>query len=174
MTQLLDEVYASNPADKIPYVTIELNHSAFRDELEQPTSIRLVRGHKDLTATLEAAAPFDPSTAVTFTAAAVAIKPPDKGIKGRQEMSLTIDAASGEIIRQLERVVAASREPIKVIYRVFVSSDLSAPQNTPVQMTILNPQVTPERVSARAVFTDVINKAFPSIYYTTITHPGLA
>ena len=173
MSGLLDDVYASNPSDKILYTTLELTHSAF--DYQSPAGvIRLVSGYEDLTATLESGAPFNPSTSVVFTASGLAVKPPDTGIKGRQEMSITIDAASGEIIGQLEKVVSANREPIKATLRYFVSSDLTEPQNTPYQMTVLNPSVKPESVSAKAVFSDVLNKAYPSINYTLTSNPGLA
>tara|TARA_R110000744_G_scaffold174929_4_gene293669 strand:- start:943 stop:1461 length:519 start_codon:yes stop_codon:yes gene_type:complete len=170
---LLDEVYASNPSDKILYTTLELLHSAF--DYQSPAGvIRLCSGFDDLTATLEAGAPFDPAAAVVFTASGLAIRAPNKGIKGRQEMTITLDAVSGEVIEQLEQVIAAPREPIKAILRYFVSSDLSEPQNIPYQMTVINPSVSPEQVTARAVFTDVLNKSYPAINYTLQSHPGLA
>ena len=173
MSLLLDEVYASNPSDKILYTTLELLHSAF--DYQTPAGvIRLVSGFDNLTATLESGAPYNPGVPVVFTASGLTIKPPDKGVRGRQEMTITLDAASGEVIQQLEQVVAATREPIKAILRYFVSSDLTEPQNVPYQMTVLNPTVSPESVTARAVFTDVLNKAYPAINYTLSSHPGLA
>lgn len=174
MTTLLDQIFAANPRDKIYYLTLEFNHSAFRDDANNPTSIRLVKGFSSLTATLEASAPKNPSTAVTFQPCAFDIKIPVKDVSGQHDMQIVIDAASGEITRQLERVIAAPREPIQVIFREFVSSDLSAPQSTPVKMVAANPQVTAKRMTVTATFADLINKSFPSIRYTLQTHPGLA
>lgn len=170
MTQLLDELFASAPINATYYLTLEFRHSAFTS----PNTVRLVQGFKDLNATLEDNAPEDPSTLVTFVASALSIKPPTKGVEGNYDMQVVIDGADGEIVRQLELVAAANREPIKIRFREFISSDLSSPQSTPIEMTLINPQVSASRVTARAVFTDVTNKVFPSIKYTLTTHPALA
>lgn len=174
MTTLLDQLFASNPRDKIYYLTLEFNHSAFRDEADAPTSIRLVQGYTPLVATLEAAAPKNPGAAVTFKPAAFNVELPVKGVDGRHDMKVVLDAVNGEVIAQLERVAAAVREPIQVIFREFVSSDLSGPQSTPIKMVAANPQVTALRATFTATFADLINKSFPSIRYTLTTHPGLA
>jgi len=133
-----------------------------------------VQGFTALTATLESNAPKNPSTAVVFQPAAFDVKLPTKDGSGRHDMNIVIDAASGEVIDQLERVAAAVREPIQVIFREFVSTDLSAPQSTPIKMIAANPSVTATRATISATFADLINKSFPSIRYTLTTHPGLA
>lgn len=170
----LDELFASNIAGQIYYITLEFNHSAFRDSEGNPTAIRLVQGFDPLTATLEADAPYDASTSVLFQPAAIDVELPVKNVEGRHDMRIILDAASGEIIRQLELVAAAPREAIRVLFREFISSDLSGPQSTPLRMTVINPQVTATRVTATATFADLVNKSFPSINYTLRTHPGLA
>lgn len=169
MSDALNELFASAPVGVMYYATLEFRHSAF-----DPATIRLVQGFDDIVATLEPGAPVNPSTAVTFTAAAFSVRTPTKGVEGEYDMQLVIDAADGEITRQLELQAAANREPIKVRFREFISSDLSEPQSTAIEMTLINPKVDKNRVTARAVFADVVNKAFPSINYTLTTHPGLA
>lgn len=174
MTTLLDELFASNPRDAIYYITLEFLHSAFRNAEGDPASIRLVQGFDALVATLEDDAPQDGGEAVTFQPCALAVKLPAKDVSGRHDMDISIDAASGEIIDQLERVAAAPREPIRVIFREFVSSDLSGPQSTPLRMIASSPQVAAARATVRASFADLVNKAFPSEVYKLSTHPGLA
>lgn len=168
MTTALDELFASNPVGQTYYITIELSHSAFL-----PTAHRLVQGNEDLVATLESTAPLNPSEIVTFKACSFDISLPEKNTKGRQDMSVSIYGASLEIVKQLELQRVANREPVKLRFREFESSDLTAPASQVIEMTVLAPKVSKGVVSFSASFTDVINKSFPSIFYKAETHPGL-
>jgi hypothetical protein len=169
MTTALDELFASNPNNKIYYITIELSHSAFA-----PTVHRLVQGFQNLQATLEDDAPYNAGEEVTFIGSAFKLSIPEKSVKGRQDLTCTIYGASFEIIEQLELQAKANREPVKITFREFESGDLSAPASQPITMTVLNPTAGPDSVSFSATFADVINKQFPSIFYKLETHPGLA
>ena len=64
---------------------------------------------------------------------------------------------------------------VQVIYREFLSSDLSAPQNNPpLRMTIMTVSATVFKVTATAGFPDLMNRRFPSLEYDAQTFPGLA
>lgn len=169
MTVALDELFASNPIDRTYYITLELSHSDFSPQVH-----RLVQGFDSLSATLEANAPYDASQLVTFQPAAFKISLPEKSVKGRQDMSVTLHGAAIEVVEQLELQAAGNREAVKVTFREFESGDLSSPASTPITMTVLNPRVKDGVVSFSATFADVINKSFPSIFYKLETHPGLA
>jgi hypothetical protein len=168
MTTALDELFASNPSDRVYFLTLELSHSAF-----SPTAHRLVQGFEDLTATLEAGAPINPGAEVTFTKSAFELKLPEKNVKGRQDMTVTLYGAALEVVEQLELQRVANREPVKLRFREYESGDLTAPASLPIEMTVLAPTVTKGVVRFGASFADVINKSFPSINYTVKTHPGL-
>ena len=168
MTTALDELFASNPIGKTYYLTLELSHSAF-----SPVAHRLVQGYADLTATLEAGAPIDPGGEVTFTKSAFKMKLPEKNVKGRQDLSVTIYGAALEVVEQLELQRVANREPIKLRFREFESGDLTAPASQVITMTVLAPRVVKGVVTFSAAFADVLNKSFPSENYTVKTHPGL-
>lgn len=165
---VLDDVFASNVKGVKEYVTLELSHSAFN-----PTVHRLVAGNENITATLEANAPYNAGETVTFLKAGFDVSRPEEGVKGRQDLTCTIFGASVDIVEQLELQAAANREPIKLRFRAFRSDDLSAPVGDPISMTVLNPKVQADKVSFQAVFADLINKQFPSIFYKLETHPGL-
>lgn len=169
MTEALNELFASNPNDRDYYITIELSHSAF-----VPSVHRLVQGFRDLTATLEDDAPYNGGEEVTFKKAAFKLSIPEKGVKGRQDLTCTIFGASFEIVEQLELQAKSNREPVKITFREFESGDLSVPASVPITMTVINPSVTKDSVSFSATFADVINKQYPSIFYKLETHPGLA
>lgn len=169
MTEALNELFASNPNDRVYYITLELSHSAFSPEVH-----RLVQGFSDLTATLEDDAPYNGGEEVTFKKSAFKLSIPEKSVKGRQDLTCTIYGASFEIIEQLELQAKANREPVKVTFREFQSGDLSEPASTPITMTVNTPSAVEDSVTFSATFADVINKQFPSIFYKLETHPGLA
>jgi hypothetical protein len=169
VTQALDELFASNPVGVSYYLTLEISHSAF-----VPNVFRLVQGFNDVTATLESGAAFNAGEAVLFLASAFEVSLPEKNVKGRQDMSVTLHGAAIEAVRQLELQRAANREPIKLRFREFESGDLSSPASPTVEMTVVSAVVNSGVVELAASFADVINKSFPSTFYKTLTHPGLA
>lgn len=167
LSAALAEAYASAPTDAVIYHTLEINHATFA------TPIRVVRDSADLDATLEADAPSDPSTEVTFTAYAFEIVPPEVTLDGAPRLQIEIDNVSREILANIE-LAMSSRELLTVIYRAFLSSDLSGPQNDPpLSLTIFSISATPLRIRALAGFQDVANKRFPGEEYTAETFPGL-
>lgn len=168
ISDALAEVWAANPVGVVRIVTLELKHSAFVDKEGNSSSIRLVNGRFDpITVTLETGAQ------ATFQPGVFKAKLPKKGSTGQRSIALELDGASREVVRQLERVADAPREPIRAVLREYAPGDLSAPGQVHDNLTLVRPRVGPNRVTASAVFNDSINKAFPSILYTTATHPGL-
>ena len=175
MTIELEELFASNMRDRDYYLTIELLHSAFRDADDNPTSWRFVTGFSELTAGLELTAPLNAGELVVFSPMAFSLDVPMANAQGRYELALTIDGASGEIVRQLELQAEANREQVKMILREYTSTDLSEPEPGSLQeFTVLDPSCTPVRVQARAIFSDPVNQLHPNQNYTRETHPGLS
>lgn len=167
LTQALKEAYASAPNNSVAYHTLEIYHPAFT------TPIRVVRDFVDLTATLENTAPRNPNTAVNFTGYAFDIVPPEVSTVGVPQCQIQIDNVSRDITANLELAIPTST-PIQVIYRMFLSTDLSAPQNNPPMiLTITSISVDVFKVTATATFGDLVNKKFPSVIYDVNTFPGL-
>lgn len=167
LSQAIQEAYASAPADVIIYHTLEIRHSAF------VTPIRVVRDLVSLDATLEATAPLDASTEVTFIGYAFDFVPPDVSAGGTPQLVIEIDNVSREILANIELAMATA-DLLEVTYRAFLSSDLSGPQNDPpMSLSIFQISATPLRIRAIAGFQDIVNKRFPSVEYTAETFPGL-
>jgi len=167
LTQAIKEAYASAPAGVVIHHTLELWHPAFT----QP--IRVVRDYADLTATLEATAPRDPGAAVTFVAFAFDFTKPEVSSSGVPQITITMDNVDRAIVANVEAALA-STELVSVIYREFISTDLSAPQNNPpLQMTILSVTADVFKVTATAGFTDLQNRRFPTLEYSAEVFPGL-
>jgi hypothetical protein len=167
LSAALKEAYASAPSADIIYHTLEISHSAFS------VPIRVVRDSVDLTATLEATAPTDPSTAVTFTPFSFDVVPPDVQSQGMPSCTIEIDNVSREILAQIEAAVSTT-DLITVIYRQYLSSNLAAPENDPpLTLTVLAITADVFRIRATCGFGDLVNKRFPSMVYTADQFPGL-
>lgn len=167
LSDAIREAYASAPAADVIYHTLEIRHSSFA------APIRVVRDFADLDATLEATAPEDASTEVTFLGYAFDLVPPEVGAGGTPQMIIEIDNVSRDILANIE-LAMASPNLLTVIYRAFVSSDLTAPANDPpLTLTIFSISATPMRIRAVAGFGDIVNKRFPAGDYTAERFPGL-
>ena len=167
LTQALKEAYASAPDNTVAYHTLEIYHPAFS------TPIRVVRDFVDLSARLESTAPRDASAYVTFVGYAFDIVPPEVSTAGVPQCQITIDNVSRDIMANLEAAIATN-VPITVIYRMFLSTDLTAPQNNPpMALTIISIQADVFKITATATFGDLVNKRFPAQLYTIETFPGL-
>lgn len=168
LSEAIREAYATAPAGVVTYHTIEIRHST----LTEP--IRLVRDTADLTAYLEADAPEDPGAEVTFLAYAFDFQKPEVGPNGSPYMPLTIDNVGREITIALENAVA-STDVVYITYREYLSTDLTGPQNDPpIHMELKTVNCNVFQVSATAGFPDRATRRFPTIDYTTESHPGLA
>lgn len=167
LSQAIKEAYASAPNTSVAYHTLEIYHPSFT------TPIRVVRDFVDLSATLEATAPRDGGQTVQFIGYAFDIVPPEVSSTGVPTLQITIDNVARDIMAGLEAAVTTST-PITVIYRMFLSTDLSAPQNNPpMTLTIISISADVFKVTATATFGDLVNKRFPSQLYTIERFPGL-
>jgi hypothetical protein len=167
LSEAIKEAYASAPADDVIYHTLEIRHSSF------VTPIRVVRDLVNLDATLEAGAPEDALAEVTFIGYSFDLIPPDVTTGGAPRLVIEIDNVARDILAAIEGAMS-SNTLIEVIYRAFLASDLSAPQNDPpLTLTIFEINATPMRIRAVAGFRDIGNKRFPAEEYSTEQFPGL-
>jgi hypothetical protein len=68
----------------------------------------------------------------------------------------------------------STTDMVSVIYREFLSSDLSSPQNNPpLSLTIMSVTADLYKVTAVASFANLMNKRFPTKEYSSEVFPGL-
>ena len=128
---------------------------------------------KNLDAFIEQDAPLNGGEEVTFTAYSFTIDLPHVDDKASPRAVITIDNVSREIIENIERAVE-SQEVIKVTYRPYLSNDLSTPQhNPPLHLVLSDIEANVHKITAKASFGDLANKAFPNDTYTPSRFPGL-
>ncbi len=173
LSEAIKEAYASAPSNQIILHTLELRHPAFVDELGQITAIRVVRDTANLDARLEASAALNAGEVVRFIAMGFELDLPPVDTMPVPEIAVTLDNVSREIVRHLD-AAAESQSVIEVTYRPYLSTDLEGPQmDPPIHLVLTEVEADIFRVSGRARMLDVGNKAFPGIYYTAKTFPGL-
>jgi Domain of unknown function (DUF1833) len=167
LTQAIMEAYASAPANVVIYHTLELYHPSFT------VPIRVVRDYADLTATLEASAPRNPNTAVTFIAFNFDFSKPEVTPSGLPQITITMDNVDRSIVANIE-LAMSSTELVTIIYREFISTNLSVPQNDPpLVMTIMAITADVFKVTATAGFPNLMNKRFPTQEYSAEVFTGL-
>lgn len=173
ISEALAEAYASAPANEVILHTIELLHPAFIDDFGEVTGVRVVRDNVNHSLTLEAGAPLHAGQVVEFVGMAFDFSRPDVLPDGSPVVQIEVDNVSRELMRHLD-AAAASPDPVTLIYREYLASDPSGPQNDPpLQLTLLSVSADTLRVRGQAGFVQVANRRFPNVDYTPESFPGL-
>lgn len=167
------EAMASSPITRVMLATYEFRHPDFKEN-GVVTPIRVVNDFVDILAKLEAGAPADPSTYVTFTAVPVSVSGPEEGdTSAVPSISIVVDGVSGHIAEQLDAALL-SPSPVYVTERIYSSNDMEAPARLPPVTMILRAVVVGDvAVNASASFYDPSNNSFPRKEYTPAEYPGL-
>lgn len=150
--KILDIVYSSAPTDIIMIPTIEINHPSF-------DPIRICAGFNDVDAMLET------SEQVTFVATGMDIALPAKDQSGQQVLTFAIDNVMGEVQQAIDASIDAGGQA-KLIYRVYLSTDLSEPAEPPLEMTIVGGVLEGSVAQIQAAYYDLLNTAWPRERYT--------
>lgn len=161
LSEAIKEAYAMAPADKSIIETLEIRH-------EGSYSIYITRGFIPVDLRLETGA------TKTFQPIGFEFSLPKNSDTGGQSLDITIDNTDCVVS---DFIVAAkeSMKPVQIIYRPYLSSDLTTPQmNPPLMLYLKNVSINIKTVSAEATFVDVVNRRFPNDYYTIGRFPGLS
>ena len=162
ISQALKEVYASAPATQRYIETLSFSHSLFSQ------TYFLTNDNMPWTFLLETGA------TVTFQQMPFKIVLPTSDGKGNQDLGVTLANIGRDLVNPIEAAIAKPSETIKCIYRVYLDTPSTAPQNSPpLQLIITGIQYNRETVSATATRSDVLNRAFPYNFYKTSDFPGL-
>ena len=152
-------LYASGGADVL-IPTLELACSAW------DSPVLLCRGYEDQTCTTEDA------RTLTFLACGMELALPARDNKGAQNLTFAIDNVTGDAQRLLDQALEAG-ERVSLTYRVFLSSDKSAPAEPPYYFTVLSGRMVGPQVQLTAGFFNAIGTAWPRRLYTTAFAPGV-
>lgn len=167
-TEAYKEALVSADTDQTILETIEVYHSNFPGA----DPVRLVSDFQSHVCTLEATAPIEPGQAVVFSAGFFRFIPPKRTSSGYTPARLVIDNV--DQVMQTLALARGSREPIQVIWRPYLSTDLSAPQiDPPIKLWLTNTNATLQSVTGTIAAPTIVNKSHPSELITPQRFPGL-
>jgi hypothetical protein len=174
-SEAIAESMASATAGDPILLTLEIYHPSFVDDNGDPTAARVVNDYRNLAATLEADAPLDASTEVTFIGVPFRYTRQEQTDSGAPAgVQIEIDNVSLAITRLLAQL-PGSLDPIRCIEREYLPSDTSAPHVLPVTKLYLSGvEVDVTSVKATVSFGDLTNRRFPVDEYTREQWPALA
>lgn len=156
---IIETVYASAPAEYVILPTLEILVPG-----HEP--IRVVAAYEDLTATLET------EETVTFKAGPFEYKEPSKDTRGNQTLTFAIANVTGEAQEAVEAALEMDAE-VPINYRVYLSTDLSAPAKQPYKMILRGGTFEGIMVQVEAGYYDLLNTQWPRKRYTSEFCPGL-
>lgn len=156
---ILSVVYASAPTSEVLIPTLEIKHPAI-------STIRTCAGFENHTVTLET------GEEVTFEASGLDVSLPERNDRGQQNLIFAIENVTGIAQRAIDDAMAEGGD-ILVIYRSFLSSDLSTPAEPPLRMVLVGADFEGSTVNVTASYMDLINQAWPRERYTADFAPGL-
>ncbi|PLY37367.1 ArsR family transcriptional regulator [Pectobacterium carotovorum] len=127
----------------------------------------LTKGWDDITAVLE-----DGETQVTFIACAIDVALPARNADGTQDLKFAISNVDG-IVSGSIRSALDDLSNATVIYRRYISTDLSSPAASPFTLAIKGGYWTAVEVQITAGYMNVLDTAWPRYRYTLPNFPGL-
>jgi len=161
LSEAIKEAFAVAPSTKVILNTIEIR----QEGVQGP--IFLVQARRSIIAKDENGDEW------TFEPAGFQFSLPPSNEEGFQSLNLAIDNVGQRVV---DFVTAAMSQPvpIKVVYRPYLSDDLSRPQMIPPLILYLKDvRLTAVQVTGRATFMDIVNAKFPNQLYTRTRFPSL-
>ncbi len=159
MSTLLAKAYASAPTDTVIIQTLEIKPSGV-------DPIRVCTGFEDQTVTLE------DDTEVTFTAGPIVVSEPARDTSGQQTLQFSIPNVAGVAQEAVDAALEAG-EQVPIVYRRYLSTDLTAPAGNPLEMTLTGGAFHGLMVAVEASYYDLLNTQWPRERYTADFAPGL-
>ncbi len=161
LSDAIKEAYAVAPAVKSIVHTLQISQGS----VQEP--VYIVQARKEFIA-------FDENNIERFFAPVgfqFSLPPSDE--EGFRSLTIAIDNVDRRITQFVE-LAKSEPEPVRVVYRPYLSDDLTRPQMIPPLVLFLKElQITAFQVVGRATFMDIVNKPFPNELYTRDRFPAL-
>jgi len=95
------------------------------------------------------------------------------GTNGTKSINLTVDNSDLQVSQYLSEAIK-NNLPIEVIYRLYLSNDLTGPQNNPpLRVYLSDVEVSGSIVSGALGWVNLVNSPFPNEYYKRSQFPSL-
>lgn len=156
---ILSQLYTSGGKDAVLH-TLELSS----DSWQEP--IFLVRDFVNHTITTEDSQTHD------AIGCGMAISLPKRDASGAQDLTFAIEGVRLQTARLLRQAIAAQVE-VKMIHRIYLSSDLTAPAETPLEMIVKSVKAQANHVEVTASMFQFIDMKWPRDVYDSVFSPCL-
>ncbi len=170
----IDVYYASAPANEVPINTIEIKNVQAYENGDPEAVLRLADGFYSLNEDGEEGIELglEDGTTAFFRSSAFGVSLPGKSVKGKQNLQFQIDNVTGEARRFIDAAIELGSK-VTLTYRVYLSSNTSAPAKPPLELTCISEKDNIQTVSVVASFHDLVNRAWPKRRYTPSITRGL-
>lgn len=156
---ILEEVNASG-GDDVIIRTLEITSEAWAEP------ILLATGFSEQICTTE------DGRILAFQGVNMSITLPKKNNKGNQTLAFAVDNTTGEVSRYVDSAVEANARAT-VIYRTYLSSNKSAPQEKPYRLVVLSGDLQGIIANLQCGYFNPIGTAWPRRILTAGYAPGL-
>ncbi|KGK20953.1 DUF1833 family protein [Vibrio navarrensis] len=170
----IEVYYASAPSSEIPIHTLEIKNEQAYQNGDPDAVIRLADGFFYVSANGEEGVVLglEDGSEAYFRSSAFGVSLPGKSVKGKQNLQFQIDNVTGEARHFIDKAMEAGSK-VKIIYRFYLSSNLSAPAKPPLELTCVSEKDNIQTVAVVASFHDLVNRAWPKRRYTPAVARGL-
>lgn len=167
--EALLEAYASCPPSARVYFTLEIWQSSFAAPARVVANVG-----DDMELGIEAGAPRDGGSMVTFLACPFTADYPEQREGQPPSTRIRIDNVNRELVPQI-RAALGTREYIQILYREYLGSDLTEPAYGPIEFQLSNVQMVGASLMGTAMVKNLQNKRFPKLNknYDYIQFPSL-
>jgi hypothetical protein len=112
-------------------------------------------------------------TEALFLASGLDVALPARNDSGQQELVFAMDGVTGEAQHRIDAALEANEE-VAMIYREYVSSDLSAPASRPTRMLVVGVEFLPGgMIGVTCAYRNLLDWLWPRAKYTAGFSPGL-
>jgi len=157
----IKEAYASAPSQQVIIDTLEIRQTGVQ------APIYIVKAPLPVTALDEN------GISKVYRPAGFQFTLPAENEEGFRSLTIGVDNID-RAVSDFVNTAKSTDVPVEVIYRPYLSTDLTAPQMIPPLVLYLKDiHITDLQVSGRATFMDLVNEKFPSELYTRARFPSL-
>lgn len=156
---ILEEVNASG-GDDVIIRTLEITSAAWSEPILLATGF------------IEQVCTTEDGRTLTFQGVNMSITLPKKNNKGNQTLAFSVDNTTGEVSRFADSAVETNARAT-VIYRTYLSSNKSAPQEKPYRLVVLSGDLQGIVANLQCGYFNPIGTAWPRRFLTADYAPAL-
>lgn len=159
ISTILKTVYASDPTDVVRLQTLTI-------EMPSGEHVRLINGFYPETLGVD-------GVMREFEPCGINIDLPVSQEGGNQTLKFAIGILDDDRINGLVEQALEARQPVYLVYREYLSTDVSAPAMAPIRMTVTTGVFEQNELGIEGAYLDMLNRSWPRERFTYDLAPGV-